>query len=318
MEKAIETILDLNKWATLQDAIAKTTRLALILVDYRGNPLTHHSACRPFCALVRQHPELGNDCEKCDAHGGLESMRIGKSNIYRCHFNIIDLAIPILAGGHYAGAIMAGQIRVPEAQSELKQILRVPESTLRQEFINRYEEEFLDIPVMTMEDVQNAANLLLQFSNYIISEATKKDYLIKTYKNTLIEKEMPLELIKRDISKTLLEQRMQNGKYTAKNSAIQPAIDEIFANKSQNFSLEELAELCNLSPTYVSRLFSKEFGKPLSKVYGDWKVNWAKDLLDNTNLSINDVSEALGYVEASYFVRVFKKYTGLTPLKYRN
>lgn len=308
----------------MQEALAKSTNLALILVDYKGKPLSHHSDCRPFCQLVRNHPEFSIYCEKCDARGGMESVRTGKPFIYRCHFDIIDLAIPIYAGQHFAGSIMAGQVRVSDIQSELEQVLQVPDSRSRQEFLEQHKNLFDEIPILSMESVQNTAELLFQLSDYIVSEAIKKDYLIKTYKNSHLEMKqintVPLELIKQDVSETLLNQRLQNHTdthYRAQDTAIQPAIDYIFSNKSQNLSLEELSKICNLSPNYVSRLFSREFGKPLSKIYRQWKMTWAKDLLTNTNLTITEISNELGYVDASYFVRVFKKHSGLSPLKYR-
>lgn len=59
----------------LQDEMAKATKLACITVDYTGAPVTAHSCCTDFCALVRNHPEYKHLCEKCDSRGGLEAAR---------------------------------------------------------------------------------------------------------------------------------------------------------------------------------------------------------------------------------------------------
>ncbi len=104
----IEQVLDLNKWEAVQESIAIATHLAIILVDYRGRPVTKHSQVQPFCQLVRNHPELSVYCEKCDSRGGLEAVRTGQPFIYRCHFDIVDMAIPIMRDNRYVGAIMAG------------------------------------------------------------------------------------------------------------------------------------------------------------------------------------------------------------------
>lgn len=91
----------------------------------------------------------------------------------------------------------------------------------------------------------------------------------------------------------------------------------MFENKERHVDLRTLATVTNVSPSYLSRLLKEEFGEPFSKVYGKLKVYWAEQLLETTDWSISEISDALGYVEPSYFVRSFKKIAGVTPLNYR-
>lgn len=118
MTVELKNILDLEKWEKLQESLALSTRLAIILVDYKGRPVTKHSQVQPFCQLVRHSPELSKLCEKCDARGGLEAVRTGQPFIYRCHFNIVDMAIPIIVDDQYVGAIMAGEVLLEDHQEE--------------------------------------------------------------------------------------------------------------------------------------------------------------------------------------------------------
>ncbi len=53
MTVELKNILDLEKWEKLQESLALSTRLAIILVDYKGRPVTKHSQVQPFCQLVR-------------------------------------------------------------------------------------------------------------------------------------------------------------------------------------------------------------------------------------------------------------------------
>ena len=76
----------------LQDEMAKATKLACITVDYTGAPVTAHSCCTDFCALVRNHPEYKHLCEKCDSRGGLEAARNKKPYTYVCHMGVVDVA----------------------------------------------------------------------------------------------------------------------------------------------------------------------------------------------------------------------------------
>lgn len=48
------------------------------------------------------------------------------------------------------------------------------------------------------------------------------------------------------------------------------------------------------------------------------RVNLAQIMLAETELQITEIAERVGYEEANYFAKVFKKYTGVTPSKYRD
>lgn len=328
----IEKVLDLEKWERLQESIAVATHLAIILVDYKGKPITKHSQVKPFCNLARHHPQLAQFCEKCDARGGLEAVRTGEPFIYRCHFNIVDLAIPILVDNNYVGAIMAGEILLDEQQEELEQILNLDTRADVAAFKAEHQDLINAYPRFSMADLNHAANMLEQLSEYIVTEAIKKDYLIKAYQQTLrltkrttnlavIKDEEPVDLtfIQEDIRQSVLEKRLNtnSGIYQAKNKILQPAVDAVFANKSNHVDLPTLAQLVNLSPSYLSRLLKEEFGEPFSQIYSKLKIYWAEELLKDTDLSISDVSEELGYLEPSYFICSFKKIKGQTPLKWR-
>lgn len=328
MQFDIERVLDLNKWERLQESIAIATQMAIILVDYRGKPITKHSQVKPFCNLARSHPELGKYCEKCDARGGLEAVRTGEPFIYRCHFNIIDMAIPIMVDNNYVGAIMAGEILLDDQQENLEQILNLDEQAQVREFKAQHQELIDQYPHFHLADLENAASMLEKLSEYIVTEAIKKDYLIKAYKQTLrvskrqealpSDDTLDLEFVREDLRQSMLEKRLQDdGVYQSKNKLLQPAIDAVFANKSEHLDLQTLGELVSLSPSYLSRLLKEEFGEPFSQIYAKLKIYWSEQLLAATDLTISEISDELGYIEPSYFIRSFKKIKGTTPLKWR-
>ncbi|GJM76362.1 hypothetical protein HMSSN036_85780 [Paenibacillus macerans] len=179
----IHKILDMQKWKRLQESLATVTNLAILTVDYKGNPVTSHSGCRPFCQQVRKDPNLLRFCLKCDSRGGLESVRSNSPYVYLCHFNIIDIAIPISVDDKYIGAVMAGQVRLsdPENARELEQILSLQDSELyrikRAELGHLYDE----LPVMSYEEVVKVSNMLFLLCNYIVEEALNKNLLIEMF-----------------------------------------------------------------------------------------------------------------------------------------
>lgn len=314
----LEGILDLSEWEKLQDAIAIETQLAIILVDYRGKPVSTHNQIQPFCQLVRQHPKLSKYCEKCDARGALEAVRKGTPFIYRCHFDIVDIAIPIMVESHYMGAIMAGEVQMEENQDQLEQVLNADDQELIQWFKKEHQKAYEQLPKLSFQDMDKAAYMIGQLSKYILTEIVKKGYSVQKHEGNSIQissKEFQptnsatLELVSE-------EQEKINLSYQAKNSQLQPAIDAMY-DSNRTVDLQYLAELTNLSPNYLSRLIKEEFGEPFTQVYNKLKVRRAKQQLRDTNKTINEISDDLGYVDASYFVRTFKKYVGTTPLNFR-
>ncbi|MNJ55854.1 Bifunctional transcriptional activator/DNA repair enzyme AdaA [compost metagenome] len=79
-----------------------------------------------------------------------------------------------------------------------------------------------------------------------------------------------------------------------------------------------MAELCHISPSYFSRIFTKETGENFTIFVARLKIEWAKQLLESTDLSINEISDAFGFSDTSYFIKMFKKFENLTPTIYRN
>ena len=68
----INHIFSLKQWEQVQDSLSDLTGMAVLMVDYRGVPVTKHSHCCEFCRKVRESPALKKYCEKCDSHGGAE------------------------------------------------------------------------------------------------------------------------------------------------------------------------------------------------------------------------------------------------------
>jgi AraC-like DNA-binding protein len=85
----------------------------------------------------------------------------------------------------------------------------------------------------------------------------------------------------------------------------------------QAIKLSEIAEEFSLSQTQLERLCNKEFGCSVLELFNRLKMNKACTLLLDSAMSINDISEYLGFCEQTYFCRFFKKRIGITPSSYR-
>ncbi|PTY77195.1 AraC family transcriptional regulator [Heyndrickxia sporothermodurans] len=85
-----------------------------------------------------------------------------------------------------------------------------------------------------------------------------------------------------------------------------------------DITLNNLAEMCCLSPNYLSSLFKKEVGISISEYIQQQRIEEAKKLLVITKHPISDISTWLNFNDQSYFIKVFKKFVGVTPRQFRS
>lgn len=105
--------------------------------------------------------------------------------------------------------------------------------------------------------------------------------------------------------------------YEKKYSSIAPGIKLLKELSDKSYSIQFLAEACNMSSACFRRLFKEYSGKSPVEYRTELKINSAKSLLANSKITLSSLSEALGFENAAYFCRVFKNKTGMTPGEYR-
>ena len=84
-----------------------------------------------------------------------------------------------------------------------------------------------------------------------------------------------------------------------------------------NLKLEDYAEMCRMSKYHFLRVFKDITGAPPLEYRNRIRIEYAKELLENSYLSVFEIGEALGYTSPEYFSYAFKKATGKSPVKYR-
>lgn len=84
-----------------------------------------------------------------------------------------------------------------------------------------------------------------------------------------------------------------------------------------DMSLKALADRFNTSPLELGRIFHEVMGTNFKNHLIMMRIDKAKALLLNKNISVNEVSIAVGYGSVSHFIRTFKKHTGYSPARYR-
>jgi ligand-binding sensor protein/AraC-like DNA-binding protein len=379
----LDYLINVNNFQKIQDAMAEATEMAMLTVDYKGNPITSHSRCSSFCSAIRANPEYSKLCNKCDSRGGLEATRLQQPYIYICHMGILDLAVPIIVDGHYIGAVMAGQVLIDENDMETLETI-VSDKHTNEKAKHEFKEQYNCLSRMSLDRVKATANMVFQISNYIVEEA-----LLKINLNDMNQKMLTLTLSKQDMLSDLSEANIYHKThkyYEIDNSAqshknednatgdvpsnvlqygawgnastfiksgalispgtsnnpsalinlndtikpstvnmlykdniiLKPALEYIQENFHMAISLDDMAAKCNISTSYFSKLFKKAKGDNFANYINKIRIEKAKEYLETTDMPILNIGFELGFEDCGYFIKVFKKFEGMTPSVYRN
>lgn len=98
---------------------------------------------------------------------------------------------------------------------------------------------------------------------------------------------------------------------------IYKSCDYIQRHLSEKITLEEVASHVQLSPTYFSKIFKEEVQTSFSAYVNRQRIDKSKELLGNSQLSLVEIAGLVGFEDQSYFNKVFKRNTGISPGKYR-
>lgn len=94
-------------------------------------------------------------------------------------------------------------------------------------------------------------------------------------------------------------------------------IDYIYDHLHTRITVETLAEKTGLNPSYLSRLFHKEVGMPISEYIQAKKIETAQRMLVYSDFSSAQIAQTLAFSSQSYFTEIFKKAVGMTPRQYK-
>ncbi len=99
--------------------------------------------------------------------------------------------------------------------------------------------------------------------------------------------------------------------------SLAPALLYMRRNLDKPLSRDRVARVCNLSPSYFSRLLKASTGYTFSELLNRTRTDYACTLLEKTALSASEITFATGFNDQSYFTKIFKQFQGTTPGAFR-
>jgi len=105
--------------------------------------------------------------------------------------------------------------------------------------------------------------------------------------------------------------------YTGMNYEFKQIVDYINKNYMKKLQLKTIADQLFMNHSYCSQLFKKELNTTFSQYLMEVRMKEIKKLLGDVSFTTQEIAEKVGYDDYYYFNKVFKKYFGQTPYKYR-
>lgn len=154
-------------------------------------------------------------------------------------------------------------------------------------------------------DVENVDELMSLFEN------SNRDEL---FKNLVYDVAWCANII--NIIKIYAEQRQKQN--DSDYMFFRPVFEYMTINLAKQVKLEELASIVHMHPTYFVKKFGEKCGMPPLAYLNNIRMYKAMSLLAGTDDSIEKIAKSVGIADASYFARMFKKHTGISPTEYKN
>ena len=166
-------------------------------------------------------------------------------------------------------------------------------------------------------------NFFNQYSLPYKIHVGKNDYLeglfqsiLKIHQSTALWDKLSATAMLCSILAFYAEQGRYNDNY-AFYDEIDNAISYIKANYSARFTLEKLAKVASLSPSYFVRKFKERTGYSPLHYVNILKIDKAKTMIEQSDENINSIMDKLGFLDSAHFSKLFKSYTGYSPIQFR-
>ncbi|ADQ46587.1 transcriptional regulator, AraC family [Caldicellulosiruptor kronotskyensis 2002] len=230
-----------------------------------------------FCTIMKNYYKNGEACRESDINGAQTAQKKKGIHVYKCHMGLVEAVIPLFFNTSYIGSLFIGQILL-EPPSE-KMWEQIAKKLDGQPVdIQRARESFFKLTFIDQEKLKSVLDMMHIVAKYIIDS----------------------EMIR-----------------ISSLSSIERIIEYIKNHYMEEITLDDLAKMVYLSPTYLSYLFKKQLGVTFKEYLINIRLKKSKELIETTDLPIGEISKMVGIEDQNYFSRLFKRKYGVSPMNYK-
>ncbi len=104
---------------------------------------------------------------------------------------------------------------------------------------------------------------------------------------------------------------------TKKYNIVEQVVQYLDQHFAEDININQIAQKVYFSSSYISHLFKEELGVTIIEYLTRIRLDQARKLLENTDLTINKITKKIGYNDITYFSKLFKRKVGISPNEYR-
>ncbi|WP_198546717.1 response regulator transcription factor [Alteribacter populi] len=151
--------------------------------------------------------------------------------------------------------------------------------------------------------------------NYLLKPIKKQELIDAVEKALEVEEKRERE----DLIKKVMDDRLIDISKLEKEarSPIHVALKFVDEHLQEKISLSDVAKQAHLNPSYFSVLFKEQTNMTFSEYVTRRRLQNAKNLLINSDFTVSEISDEVGYQTSKYFIKLFKEYEGKTPSQFR-
>jgi len=150
----------------------------------------------------------------------------------------------------------------------------------------------------------------------IKKDAVKERY--RQYGEYLVNRIDSEKSIEEQVNNVVSRLRGLDTRSIKEKSAVDIVQNYLEQHYNETISRKDIESLVHLNEDYLNRIFKKETGYSLMEYIQYYRITMAKRMLAETDISISEIAARTGYNSPAYFSKIFRRFTGLTPLEYRN
>lgn len=231
----------------------------------------------PFCQIIRTDPEGEKRCLECDRIACRTASHQRSLHTYRCHAGLTESITPLYVGNVSVGYLFFGHLFSFDSHEAGWDVLQEKSKDLSIDH-DLLRQYAFEMPLVTEEYITSASHLSAAIAALI--------YLDRVV--------------------------------SVKEEDIAYKIDEYIGEHfTEDITAVKIADRFGIGKTQLYNIAKEQYGKGIAEHIRNLRIEKAKQLLEEGELSLAYIAYESGFQDYNYFITVFKKVTGTSPMKYR-
>jgi AraC-like DNA-binding protein len=279
-------LADSALFKTYREAFVGATGLPLSIIpvnkEDHGQDLEEGSV-NPFCHALNGGQSACRECAMVDQCFREEAG--GGTRTVTCFASMKETAVPVRSGDRTLAILRTGQVFLnpPRAGDFERARAILKERGCDQERIDEFETKWKEARVVTREQYEGAVTLLAAFAIQL-ADLQNRIFLEEEHHDS---------------------------------NLVRKAKRYVNENLEERICLDEVAKACCVSTFYFCKVFKKATGMTLTEYVNRRRIEWSKSKLMEPDSRVVEVAFYVGYQSLSQFNRCFRKFTGVSPTRFR-